>query len=227
MFEYIVEIISIAISIKVLTRIGDYLKNRGLFEDDSMGDLIKFGYWCACFFIMAIIWAIAEAIFGYKGTSSWESVILLSSINGFSSRYFGKKAFWVLLIFTFLIGSGEGFLGIIMAMLFFFSTRHYEHIKSMDNESLIADKDDLDLLDSYLLKAKEYSSKALEDFQNNNINNAIENWTISLDYYKKAEKIAKSRKDEELVSSIRSNIKPIVQNILNAKIGIISEKLGG
>ncbi|UXM84170.1 DUF4013 domain-containing protein [Methanococcus aeolicus] len=86
---------------------------------------------------------------------------------------------------------------------------------------------DLNLLNTYLLKARELPPKALNDFQNNNENEAIEKWSKSLEYYKKAEKIAKSNKDEELIQSINNNIKLIVQNILDAKIKSLYDKIEG
>ena len=47
---------------------------------------------------------------------------------------------------------------------------------------------DLNLLNTYLLKARELPPKALNDFQNNNINKAIDKWTKSIEYYKKRKK---------------------------------------
>ncbi len=239
MFEYIVEIISIAVSIKILERVENYLKNKKLLEIPIIGLL----YLWVCFFVMFIIWAILASIFGYSTNNineDWVYLILFSSVNGFSSRCFGKIGFWILLLFTLLLSTGAktGGIGAIISMIFFFITRYYDRInisktssKKYDNKSENTDKlsasNDLDLLDSYLLKAKELSSKALEDFQNNNLNDAINKWNKSLNYYKKAEKIAKSQKDEELVSFIHKNIKSTVKNILNAKISLISDKLRG
>ena len=234
LFEYIVEIISIAISIKILTKIGNFLKDMGLFSTNNimLDWIIKFAWWWIVLFVMLFVWAIFGSIFVHKTGGDWEFLILFSSINGFSSKYFGKTAFWVLLVFTFLIGvagvDNNAIGGIIVAMLFFFTTRgFYEGNKDIENKSNLKNKseNDMDLLNTYLLKAKELSSKALNDFQNNNLNDAIERWTESLEYYKKAEKIAKSNKDEELISSIHNNIKLLVHNILDAKIKLISDKI--
>jgi len=86
---------------------------------------------------------------------------------------------------------------------------------------------DLDLLNSYLLEAKKLLPAALNDFRNNNLNDAIKKWDKSLEYYKKAEKIAKSMKDEELISSLNNKIKSVVHNILDAKIKLVSDKIEG
>ncbi|UXM84175.1 hypothetical protein [Methanococcus aeolicus] len=232
MFEYIVEIISIWISIKILKLVGDDFKDKGAFESGAIFN--KLGYWIICFVVMLIVWAIFTGIFGYTNTSDLEFLILFSSINGFSSRYFGKTAFWVLLIFTFLRGLGHDnpLLSIIIAMIFFFITRDtYRIDKNIENKpnlkNTLKNKNEMDSLNTYLLGAKELSSKAFNDFQNNNENDAIEKWSKSLEYYKKAEKIAKSNKDKELIQSINNNIKLIVQNILDAKIKLASNKIEG
>jgi len=86
---------------------------------------------------------------------------------------------------------------------------------------------DLDLLNSYLLEAKKLLPAALNDFRNNNLNDAIKKWDKSLEYYKKAEKIAKSMEDEELISSLNNKIKSVVHNILDAKIKLVSDKIEG
>ena len=237
MLEYIVEIISIWISIKILKRIGDYIKEKGLFEDKSIGGVVKFVYWWVVFFGMLIIWALFEGIFGMDIKGGLTGIIILSSINGFSSRYYGKVGYWVLLIFTFIIGIGanSAFWGFIVAMAFFFATRRIngkEDIEKIEasnteNNTSTTTNNDLDLLNTYLLNAKELSSKARNDFQNNKINDSVSKWMESLEYYKKAEKIAKSNKDEELISSINNNIKSLVHNISDAKIKLASDTIQG
>ncbi|EHP84297.1 hypothetical protein [Methanotorris formicicus] len=232
MFEYIIELISIVISIKILTKIGNYLKGRKIFEND--GWFVKFVWWWVCYLVMYYVWAILANMFGYGNRpNEWEMLILFSSVCGFSSRYYGKVGFGLLLIFTFLVGAGgpNTLLRVITAMLFFFITRYYDYGENIESGSSHIDnttyKDELDLLNYYLLKAKELSSEALEDLQNNNVDDAVKKWNKSLEHYKKAEKIAKLRKDDELISSINKNIKTIVQNVLNIKIKSISDKIGG
>jgi len=237
MFEYVIEIISIWISIKILKRIGKDIKEKGLFEDKSIGRVVKFGWWLVVFFTMITIWALFEAIIGMDTKGGLTAIILFSSINGFSSRYYGKVGYWVMVLFTFIIGIGanSALWGFIVAMTFFFATRRINGKENMgkieasnaENNTSITINDDLDLLNKTLLNAKELSSKALDDFQNNNLNDAIKKWTKSLEYYKKAEKIAKSNKDEELISSINNNIKSLVRNILDAKIKLTSDKIEG
>ena len=184
---------------------------------------------------MVFIWRIFDGIFGMDIKGGLTGIIIFSSINGFSSRYYGKVGYWVLLIFTFIIGIGanSAFWGFIVAMAFFFATRRIngkEDIEKIEasnteNNTSTTTNNDLDLLNTYLLNAKELSSKARNDFQNNKINDSVSKWMESLEYYKKAEKIAKSNKDEELISSINNNIKSLVHNILDAKIKLISDKI--
>ncbi|WP_018153910.1 DUF4013 domain-containing protein [Methanothermococcus thermolithotrophicus] len=99
--------------------------------------------------------------------------------------------------------------------------------KVLPTKTVSNNNKDLNLLNSYLLGAKELLPGALDDFRNNNLNDAIKKWNKSLEYYKKAEKIAKSNKDEELISSLNNNIKSVVHNILDAKIKLVSDKIGG
>ncbi|ACX72863.1 hypothetical protein Metvu_1005 [Methanocaldococcus vulcanius M7] len=237
MFEYIIEIISIVISIKILEKVEKYVKTKKVLETSPVGWLFKFMYWWIILIGMIIVWEILASIFGYSinNTGEFGNIMIWASVNGFSSRCFGKIAFWTLLLFTLLLAwEPMGLSGAIVSMIFFFISRHYDKIitfKISESSKILTRNDTLynksDLLTSYLLEAKELSSKAMNDFQNNNIPNAIEKWKKSLECYKKAEKIAKSNKDNDLELSIRDNIKSIIKNILNAKIDLISNKLRG
>jgi len=78
-----------------------------------------------------------------------------------------------------------------------------------------------------LRKGKKLSSEALELFNNNKLNEAIEKWKEAIKQYGKAKEIAELKEDIEIINSINKNIKALVNNILKVGIKLINDKLEG
>ncbi len=131
MFEYIIEFVSIWLSIKILEHIGDNFKKRNFFKNDSFSDeFVKLlVFWSICLFVMIIVWGIFSGMFNEGVMDDLGMVILISSVNGYSSKYFGNTIYWILLAVTVLFSMGEPdkILGIVVALIFFYITRGNVH----------------------------------------------------------------------------------------------------
>jgi serine/threonine protein kinase/tetratricopeptide (TPR) repeat protein len=126
MFEYIIAIIFVLMGMKVILKpIESYIRKNGFFNKTNIliDWFIKFVWWCFCGFTIIFILEIVSSIFGMDNYNTYLGLIALSLINGFSSRSYGKLAFWVLLIFTFFMGIGGGLLGFIITLPLFFIAR--------------------------------------------------------------------------------------------------------
>lgn len=132
MLEYFTEIIGILISIVILKHFENYLKNSNVLETSILRWVFEFIYWWVCFFVMFLTLAFIWAIFGFETLNNLESAILLSSVNGFSSRVFGYIEFWILALLTIYFGiTYGGVAGVILSISVFVFTNYCGELVDM------------------------------------------------------------------------------------------------